>query len=98
MQVLTADEIISLLRLAPQPEGRHCSQTWAIPPAQWTKRSSGACTLFLLKRYVRSHWRRAGAYEIWLRHAGAPLALVIAHTDADPRRDLRPGPNLPSGD
>lgn len=98
MQDLTADEIITILQLAPHPEGGHYRQSWESPPAPGAERSSGTCIYFLLKRDERSHWHRVDADEIWLWHAGAPLVLSIAATDVGPRRDLRLGPDLVSGD
>jgi uncharacterized protein len=91
-----ADRIIAHLNLAPHPEGGWYRQTWAGPTV--AGRASGTAILFLLKAGERSHWHRVDADEIWLFHAGAPLVLSVAATDAGPARDVRLGPDVLAGD
>jgi len=86
-----ADRIIKHLELAPHPEGGHYRQTWV---ADGPGRPTGTCIYFLLKSGERSHWHRVDATEIWLFHAGGPLTLSIAPTDAGPRVDHILGPDL----
>ena len=94
---MTADEIIALLDLAPHPEGGHYRQTW-VADAVEGERSAGTCIYFLLKAGERSHWHRVDATEIWHFHAGAPLILKRAATEAGPRADHRLGPDLAAGE
>ena len=91
---MTADEIIAALALAPHPEGGHYRQTWV---AENEGRPTGTCIYFLLKAGERSHWHRVDATEIWLYHAGAPLTLSIAETEAGPARDHVLTPDLALG-
>ena len=90
-----ADRIIKQLSLAPHPEGGHYRQTWA---AEGPGRPSGTCIYFLLKAGETSHWHRVDAAEIWHFYTGAPLVLSVSPTDSGPRRDLRLGPGLASGE
>ena len=94
---MTAEEIITLLDLAPHPEGGHYRQTWAAEAAPGA-RPAGTCIYFLLKAGEQSHWHRVDAAEIWLWHAGAPLVLSLAETAAGPARDLRLGADLIAGE
>jgi uncharacterized protein len=91
-----ADRIIAHLNLAPHPEGGWYRQTWVGPTV--AGRASGTAILFLLKAGERSHWHRVDADEIWLFHAGAPLVLSVAATDAGPARDNRLGPDVLADD
>lgn len=91
---MTADRIIATLGLAPHPEGGHYRQTWA---AENPGRPTGTCIYFLLKAGEHSHWHRVDATEIWLYHAGAPLVLSIAETEAGPATDHLLTPDLTDG-
>lgn len=91
---MTADEIIAHLNLAPHPEGGHYSQTWV---AENAGRPTGTCIYFLLKEGEASHWHKVDATEIWLYHAGAPLVLSMAETDAGPAVDHLLTPDLSQG-
>jgi predicted cupin superfamily sugar epimerase len=91
-----AAAIIARLDLAPHPEGGWYRQTWVGPTV--AGRASGTAILFLLAKGERSHWHRADADEIWLWHAGAPLALRIAATADGPAQTLRLGPSVLDGD
>lgn len=89
---MDADALIETLDLAPHPEGGHYRQTWAGPEVEG--RASGTAILFLLREGERSHWHRVDAGEIWLWHAGAPLALRIAEDERAARRHVL-GPDIP---
>lgn len=78
---MTAEQIIATLGLQPHPEGGHYRQTWV---AENDGRPTGTCIYFLLKAGERSHWHKVDATEIWLYHAGAPLILTLAATEAGP--------------
>ena len=92
---MTGPEIIARLDLAPHPEGGHYRQTWV---AQGPGRPSGTCIYFLLRAGERSHWHKVDATEIWLYHAGAPLILSMAETEAGPARDHLLSPDLTEGE
>ena len=90
---MTADEAIATLALAPHPEGGWYRQTWAAPAAEG-ERPAGTAILFLLRAGERSHWHRVDAAEIWHFHAGAPIRLRTAATDAGPAAETTLGPDL----
>lgn len=90
-----AEAIIGRLGLAPHPEGGWYRQTWV---AAGDGRPAGTAILFLLKGSERSHWHRVDADEIWHFHAGAPLILSLAETEAGPVQRLRLGPEVLEGD
>ncbi len=94
---MTGDEIIARLELAPHPEGGHYRQTWVADSAP-DERPAGTAILFLLRRGERSHWHRVDAAEIWHFHAGAPLILSLAATEAGPRDDRVLGADLAAGE
>jgi len=89
----TADEIIAALDLARHPEGGWYRQTWVADAPEGT-RPAGTAILFLLAERERSHWHRVDAAEIWLWHAGAPLVLSRAATEAGPAHDVTLGRDL----
>lgn len=93
----TADAIIAALDLAPHPEGGWYRQTW-IADAEDGARASGTAIYFLLKGGETSHWHRVDATEIWLYHAGAPLILSRAATEAGPATEARLGPDIAAGE
>ena len=93
---MTADEIIARLDLAPHPEGGWYRQTWIAAAAEG-ERAAGTAILFLLRAGEASHWHRVDADEIWHFHAGAPLALRVAATEAGPARSELLGADLEAG-
>jgi uncharacterized protein len=92
--VTEADRIITALNLAPHPEGGWYRQTWV---AAGDGRPSGTAIYFLLKAGERSHWHRVDAAEVWLYHAGAPLILSLADSDAGPVQEVTLGPDVLAG-
>lgn len=95
-QGMTADEIIAALGLAPHPEGGWYRETWRAEAAPGA-RAAGTAIYFLLKAGERSHWHRVDATEIWHFHAGSPLVLRLAETEAGPARALTLGTDLQAG-
>ncbi len=71
-----AEALIARHALAPHPEGGWYRETWRAAPGP-DGRSAGTAILFLLEQGQRSHWHKVDADELWLWHAGAPLALRI---------------------
>lgn len=95
---LTADDIITRLRLQPHPEGGHYRETFRDPETDANGRAASTAILFLLKTGERSRWHRVlDAVEIWHWHAGAPLELGIAPPNG-PARVTRLGPDLAAGE
>lgn len=92
-QGLAADRVIAALGLAPHPEGGHYRETWRERPADGG-RGAASAILFLLAAGEESAWHKVDAAELWLWHAGAPLALEFS----PPRTTLRLGPNLAHGE
>ena len=92
--MLTADEIIAQLDLAPHPEGGFYRQTWI---AENAGRAHGTCIYFLLKAGQASHWHAVDAVEIWHHYAGAPLVLSLAPSLDGPAVDHMLGPDLAKG-
>lgn len=92
---MTAERIIAALGLQPHPEGGWYRQTWVGPEV--AGRPVGTAIHFLLRAGERSHWHRVDADEIWLWHAGAPILLALAETQAAARRQ-RLGPDVLAGD
>lgn len=94
--MMTADDVVTLLGLAPHPEGGWYRQTWAEDPAEG--RPAGTCIYYLLAEGQRSHWHRVDAVEIWHYYAGAPLILRLADSEAGPAVPHRLGPDLSTGE
>jgi predicted cupin superfamily sugar epimerase len=82
---MMADEVVSLLGLAPHPEGGWYRETFRDVAAS-DGRSRSTAIYYLLARGQRSHWHRVDAVEIWHWHAGAALALSICAPDGQPER------------
>jgi uncharacterized protein len=78
-----AAAIIERLGLKPHPEGGWYGETWRAD-AEPEERPSATAIHFLLEAGQRSHWHKVDANEIWLWHAGSPIALSIAPDDATP--------------
>lgn len=78
-----ARAIIDRLGLTPHPEGGWYRETWRAPAADGN-RAIATAIHFLLEEGGRSHWHRVDATEIWLWHAGSPIALLTAPDDSGP--------------
>lgn len=92
--VMTAQDIIAKLGLAPHPEGGFYRQTWV---AENEGRPAGTCIYFLLRDGEVGHWHHVDAVEIWHYYAGAPLILSMAATNTGPATDQVLGPDLATG-
>jgi predicted cupin superfamily sugar epimerase len=90
-------DLIRTLDLRPHPEGGWYRETWRAEAADG-ERASATAILFLLEGRQRSHWHKVDATELWLFHAGSPLRLRTAATDAGPVRTLRLGPDIRAGE
>lgn len=96
---MTPAEIIAALEMQPHPEGGRYVETFRDAPGP-DGRARATAIYFLLQRGERSHWHRVDATEMWLWHAGAPLALSIDRTritlGADLARGERPQAIVPA--
>jgi hypothetical protein len=93
-KMLTADEIVALLKLAPHPEGGHFVETFR--DAAGDDRAHSTAIYYLLKAGERSHWHRVDATEIWHWYAGGPLSLSTSHDGRASETRLL-GPDLAAG-
>src|SRR5689334_21781044 len=94
---MTAEQLIRLLNLAPHPEGGWYRETWRAE-AKEGERSTASAVYYVIRPGQRSHCNRVDADEIWLWHAGDPLDISIAATDAGPAQTLRLGGNVETGE
>ncbi|WP_010544331.1 cupin domain-containing protein [Sphingomonas elodea] len=92
-----AQAIIEQLGLAPHPEGGWYRETWRAPTVAGG-RSPGTAILFLLEAGQRSHWHRVDADELWLWHAGSPLALRIGDAEGGAVEAVRLGGDVLGGE
>lgn len=93
----TAEAIIERLGLGRHPEGGWFRETWRAP-APPGARAGATAIHFLLDAGERSHWHRVDAAELWLWHAGAPIALAMAPDEAGPVGTVMLGPDVLAGD
>lgn len=99
-QEMTAQELIATLGLTAHPEGGHYRQTWVAETETTTEtkgRATATCIYFVLQSHEVSHWHKVDAAELWLWHAGAPLVLQRAETEAGPAHDAVLGPDIAAG-
>ncbi|QXQ06790.1 cupin domain-containing protein [Sphingosinicellaceae bacterium] len=92
-----ARTLIASLGLQPHPEGGWYRETWRAPTAAG-ERAAATTILFLLEAGQRSHWHKVDATEIWLFHAGSPLRLDRAASDAGPVRSAWHGVDIAAGE
>lgn len=79
---MDAADIIRTLGMQAHPEGGHYVETYRAPAAPG-ERAAVTAIYFLLQAGESSHWHRVDAAEIWLWHAGAPLALTVSENGHD---------------
>ena len=73
----SVDEVVTLLDLAPHPEGGFYRETFR-DEAHHEGRSHSTAIYYLLGAGDRSAWHRVDAVEIWHHYAGAPLELKLS--------------------
>ena len=88
-----AAALIARLELTPHPEGGWYRETFR-QPAPGTGRGLATAILFRLEAGQRSRWHRVDAAELWLWHAGSPLALLV---DDSERREYLLGGDVLAG-
>lgn len=91
-----AQRIIAELGLEPHPEGGWFRETWRAPAGE-DGRSRATAILFLLEAGQRSHWHRVDADELWLWHAGSPLAVHVEQENAGEITTFRLGADVTRG-
>lgn len=92
---MEAVEIIRLLGMEKHPEGGWYVETFRDRP-NGEGRAHATAIYFLLAADEVSAWHRVDASEIWLWHAGAPLALTVS-PDGVAASAKRLGPDLRAG-
>lgn len=92
-----AEALIARLGLQPHPEGGWYRETWREAGNGAPKRGHATAIFFLLERGQRSHWHRVDAAELWLFHAGTPLALHIAPDGEGPGETILLGADVAAG-
>jgi predicted cupin superfamily sugar epimerase len=88
-------EIVRLLGMARHPEGGWYAETFRAAPGP-DGRSTGTLIYYLLEAGDVSAWHRVDADEMWLWHAGGPLALTVSE-DGSGARSRHLGPDLRAG-
>ena len=91
---LGAGEIIRMLGMKPHPEGGHYAETFR--DIEHGGRARSTAIYFLLQAGEVSHWHHVDAVEVWLWHAGGPLALSMSH-DGKSAHAIHLGPDLRAG-
>jgi len=92
---MEAREIIRLLGMEKHPEGGWYVETFR-DALNGEGRAHATAIYFLLAADEVSAWHRVDASEIWLWHAGAPLALTVS-PDGVEASSVRLGPDLRAG-
>jgi predicted cupin superfamily sugar epimerase len=69
-------------------EGGWFGGLWTHPETDADGRALASSILYLLEAGDRSHWHRFDAEEMWLWHAGGPLALRIVTPDGSRREHV----------
>jgi predicted cupin superfamily sugar epimerase len=88
--MLTADDVIRLLDLAPHPEGGHYRETFR-DSSRTNGRSASTAIYYLLRGGEVSRWHRVDASEVWHWYAGAALELSISVGEDTVSHILGPG-------
>jgi predicted cupin superfamily sugar epimerase len=102
--IIMRSPLVALLDLAPHPEGGWYRQTWRAPlaidpPGYGGPRAAATAIYFLLHADERSRWHVVRSSEIWLWHAGGPLALHYGGTGESPTLEvtITVGPDVAAG-
>ena len=91
----TAQDIRTLLQLAPHPEGGWFRQTFRDTSGP-EGRGASTAIYYLLESGERSHWHHVDAVETWHYYAGAPLILSLS-SDGVGQTDHILGSDLTAG-
>ena len=94
--MLSAQEIIRELSLAPHPEGGFFRETFRDGAPAGAGRAASTAIYYLLPQGEISQWHRVDAAEIWHFYAGVPLELCLSEDGLEASRQ-RLGPDLAAG-
>jgi len=94
--MLSAQEIIRDLSLAPHPEGGFFRETFRDGAPAGAGRAASTAIYYLLPQGEISQWHRVDAAEIWHFYAGVPLELCLSEDGLEASRQ-RLGPDLAAG-
>ncbi|MES2119999.1 MAG: cupin domain-containing protein [Pseudomonadota bacterium] len=94
---MTAEDLIAALDLQPHPEGGWYRESWRAETIGG-QRAAASAVYYVMQPGQRSHWNRVDADEIWLWHAGDPIDVSVAESDAGPVRTTRLGGDIAAGD
>ncbi|MFY9658649.1 MAG: cupin domain-containing protein [Methylocystis sp.] len=95
--MLSADEVIRELSLAPHPEGGFFRETFRDEAPEAAGRAASTAIYYLLPKGEISQWHRVDAAEIWHFYAGASLELCLSQDGLEASRQ-RLGADLAAGE
>jgi len=95
--LISADEVIRELSLAPHPEGGFFRETFRDKALAAGERAASTAIYYLLPQGEISRWHRVDAVEIWHFYAGAPLELCLSEDGLEASRH-RLGNDLATGE
>ncbi|WP_298985210.1 cupin domain-containing protein [uncultured Roseibium sp.] len=75
---LTADDVVSLLKMQPHPEGGYYVETFRDDITDAAGRATSTLIYFLLPEGMLSRWHKVDAVETWHWYGGAPLELSVS--------------------
>ncbi|WP_345494606.1 cupin domain-containing protein [Nocardia callitridis] len=81
--------MLDSLDLLPHPEGGWFRETWRsthtfTPEGYHGTRAAGTAIYYVLRRGEQSAWHRVRSDELWLWHAGLPLAMTLGGDGPQP--------------
>jgi len=95
--MVSAEEVIRRLSLAPHPEGGFFRETFRDKTTANGQRAASTAIYYLLPQGEISQWHRVDAAEIWHFYAGAPLELSLSEDGLESTRQ-RLGDDLAVGE
>jgi predicted cupin superfamily sugar epimerase len=95
--MLSAEEVIRELSLAPHPEGGYFRETFRDEALGGARRAASTAIYYLLPQGEISQWHRVDASEIWHFYDGAPLELCLSEDGLEAFRQ-RLGDDLAEGE
>src|SRR3974390_3433108 len=84
--MVSADEVIRELSLAPHPEGGFFRETFRDKTPAAGERAASTAIYYLLPQGEISRWHRVDAVEIWHFYAGAPFELCLSEDGLEASR------------
>ena len=87
-------DIAKKLNLEPHPEGGYYRRIYTHETKLDGERGLASSIYFLLEGGMQTRWHKTDGDELWLWHAGSPIALSMAADDAGPVNTLMLGANI----